>query len=296
MARELVFCVFYGLLALLITSANIVNIVIFCGRKLRRKRTNFLFISLAVVDLLVGLLALPLIITVTLTLSVEVGVVSYRVDIITGLISIFTLAVISLERMYAIRWPFRHRTVSQRAYILAVCIPWILVIAGVIIAELIADRHLSRILISCSLILPLIITLNSYFVIWRKKRTLSQHRSALQEVQERNLAKTLLIVIGAFVVTWLPFQVINTYSIACRYMTSCKLPPEIIIYIIVFLRFSNSFVNFIVYSLRIPDFRGQLGKMYQLCRKSCNSREEDLPIPAAERGFQVQEDCGANKC
>ena len=288
---------FYGLLALLITSANILNIVVFCGKKLRRKRTNFLLINLAVVDLLVGILALPLLIyTKTLTSSEKVQFVSRHADMITSFTSLFSLAVISLERMYAVCWPFRHRTLSSRAYILAVCTPWILVIAGIILVELVADifaeQHLANILISCSLILPLIIICISYFVIWKKQRNssqqnLSQHRSALQDAQERKLAKTLLIIIGTFVVTWLPFEVINTYNIACRYRddnASCKLPP-VIMHITVFLRFSNSFVNFIVYSLRIPEFKEQLRKMCHLCRKSCTRQEDVLPaapVPLAE--------------
>ena len=54
MAGELIRCVFYTLLAILITSVNVLIIVIFSREKLRRKRGNYLLISLAVADLLVG--------------------------------------------------------------------------------------------------------------------------------------------------------------------------------------------------------------------------------------------------
>ena len=146
MAEELILCVFYTFLAILITSVNVLIIVTFSREKLRRKRSNYLLISLAVADLLVGVLVLPLFITVTLTRpSPQIASLSYLLDIITGLASIFTLAVISLERMYAVCWPFLHQKLSQRSYLFALCMPWALVVSGTVIG--IADDYLSDVLI-----------------------------------------------------------------------------------------------------------------------------------------------------
>ena len=284
MAGELILCVFYTLLAILITSVNVLIIVIFFREKLRRKRSNYLLISLAVADLLVGVLVLPLFITVTLTRpSPQVASLSYLLDIITGLASIFTLGVISLERMYAVCWPFLHQKLSQCSYVFASCMPWALVVSGPVIGRLIADHYLSDVLIITSLLLPLTIICSSYVAIWRKLGNSVQrnHRPALQLAQEKKLAKTLLMIIGVFVVTWLPFEVINIYIIACR-RTSCNQPhvnPVIIpiLYVTVFLRISNSFMNFIVYSLRMPDFKQQLCKTLQPCSNFCISRQDTSP-------------------
>lgn len=170
MAGELILCVFYTLFAILITSVNVLIIVIFSREKLRRKRSNYLLISLAVADLLVGALVLPLFITVTLTRpSPQVSSLRYLLDIITGLASIFTLAVISLERMYAVCWPFRHRKLSHCSYIFAVCMPWALVVSGTVIGRLIADDYLSEVLIITSLLLPLIIICSSYVAMHLEK-------------------------------------------------------------------------------------------------------------------------------
>lgn len=283
MAGELILCVFYTLFAILITSVNVLIIVIFSREKLRRKRSNYLLISLAVADLLVGVL-LPLFITVTLTRrSPQVASLSYLLDIITGLASIFTLAVISLERMYAVCWPFGHQKLSQCSYIFALCMPWALVVSGAVIGRLIADHYLNDVLIITSPLLPLIIICSSYVAIWRKHSNSMQrnHRPALQLAQEKKLAKTLLMIIGVFVVTWLPFEVINIYIIACR-RTFCNQPyvnPVIIpiLYVTVFLRISNSFMNFIVYSLRMPDFKQQLCKTLQPCSYFCISRQDTSP-------------------
>ena len=263
---------------------NVLIIVLFSREKLRRKRSNYLLISLAVADLLVGALVLSLFITVTLIRpSPQVSSLRYLLDIITGLASIFTLAVISLERMYAVCWPFRHQKLSHCSYIFAVCMPWALVVSGTVIGRLIADDYLSEVLIITSLLLPLIIICSSYVAIWKKHGNSMQrnHRSALQLAQEKKLAKTLFIIIGVFVVTWLPFEVINIYIIACR-RTSCNQPhvnPVIIpiLYVTVFLRISNSFMNFIVYSLRMPDFKQQLCRTLQPCSNFCISRQNTSP-------------------
>lgn len=109
------------------------------------------------VDLIIGSVAVPLLIAVNFSSSVDVKSVSLHVDIITGLTSIFTLAVSSLERMFAICWPFRHRTLSRRAYIFAICIPWIsLVIGGTLTMKLAYyDRDVTSVHISSFLVLPL---------------------------------------------------------------------------------------------------------------------------------------------
>lgn len=221
-------------------------------------------------DLLVGVLVLPLFITVTLTRpSPQVASLSYLLDIITGLASIFTLAVISLERMYAVCWPFLHQKLNQFSYVFASCMPWALVVSGAVIGRLIADRYLSDVLIITSLLLPLTIICSSYVAIWRKHGNSVQrnHRPALQLAQEKKLAKTLLII--------------NIYIIACR-RTSCNQPhvnPVIIpiVYVTVFLGISNSFMNFIVYSLRMPDFKQQLCKTLQPCSNFCISRQDTSP-------------------
>ena len=272
MATALVFSALYGLLAVLITSTNVLIIAIFSGRKLRHKKSSVLLLGLAVVDLTVGLVAVPLLIADNLlgSSAAHVTLATFYVDVITGLTSIFTLAVISLERMCAVCWPFRHRTLNPRIYMFTPCLPWILVISGAIAARLANDRNVTNVLIPFSLVLPLITICTAYFVIWKKQQGSLQHRSALQEAQERKLAKTILIIIGAFVATWLPFLIANIYVIACNDSTSCDTLtiPLTVLYIIVFLRLSNSFVNFLVYALRIPDFREHLCKIFHRTRQN----------------------------
>ena len=115
----------FGFLATLIVAGNILNIWMFSKLR-RRKRSSFLLIGLGVADLLVGGLAIPLFIAAFESASITTWRVFNIVDMFTSTSSIYTLAVISLERMFAIGWPLRHRTANFRVYIYAISIPWII--------------------------------------------------------------------------------------------------------------------------------------------------------------------------
>ena len=116
----------FALLAILIIIlGNFFSICVF-HRKTSRKPYYLLLISLAVADLMVGLFAIPLFIIGSITEYPYLRwLVPTSFDAFTGLTSIYTLAVISLERMFAIVCPLRHRTLTSRNYIYAIAIPWI---------------------------------------------------------------------------------------------------------------------------------------------------------------------------
>ena len=100
--------------AFLILTGNSVAVYIFWSIWKRLKRTSYLLINLAVADILVG-------IALILWLWDGIAAISGRdigdnvnkaaivIDALGLLSSISSLALISLERMDAMLWPFRHR-------------------------------------------------------------------------------------------------------------------------------------------------------------------------------------------
>ena len=202
------------------------------------------------------------------------------VDICTGLTSVFTLAVIALERMYAVGWPLRHRTLSLRAYKFAIVTPWILA-ATVTSIRVLRDYHLIgltgfRVVISVSPSAPSLVICSAYCVIWRKgKKGMNNHNQQIQG--ETKLAKTLFLITGASLLTWLPFQIITISGSSL----SSGINVFGIIYIIKLLQFSNSLVNVIIYPFRIPEFKSALQRMLRgfvtpCSRRASRRRTEDL--------------------
>ena len=247
----------FGLLATLIVVGNILTIWIFLKQR-RRKRAYFLLISLAVADLLVGVLAVPLFMAAYHTSSIRLRICYAAVDVFTGITSIYTLAVISLERMFAIGWPFRHRTVQCRVYICAIVIPWItattITIMGMIrFYNIIKQEHFLYFLVLPQST-PLLVMSSAYCVIWKKQK--SPMASQNHVAREAKLAKTLLLITGASLLTWLPFQILNVLANLDSTLNFPNLMGTV--YIIKLLQYSNSIVNVVIYPFRIPEFKNTL--------------------------------------
>ena len=253
----------FGLLAVLIIFGNFFTIWVF-HRQGSRKRSYFLLISLAVADLMVGLFAIPLFIKNNSTEhSYLWRLVSKSFDVFTSLTSIYTLAVISLERMFAIVCPLRHRTLTSRNYIYAIAIPWM--VAAVFVTVLILYsyeiiKHPSyRFLLLLFQTTPLLTMCVAYFSIWIKRKStmgIQNHRAA----RESKLANTLFLVTGASLLTWTPFQVFNNLLSFDRLRISLTL-----LYLSRILQFSNSLVNVVIYPLRIPQFKTTFKNIIHYC-------------------------------
>ena len=275
---NIVWSLCFGLLATLIVVGNLLTIWIFLKQRLR-KRAHYLLISLSVADFLVGLLSVPLYITINaisylgMSLSLLWINLYQFTDIFTGIASMFTLAGISLERMYAIGWPFQHRALTFRVYIFAIVIPWILAAIFTFIKLLL---HLSIITLESfvySLIVfqstPLLVICIAYFVVWKKQATMMGNQNRV--VREIRLAKTLFIVTGASLSTWLPFEILNLLLYFCDTDFS---NINITVHIIKFLQNSNSLVNVIIYPFRISEFKNNLLQMFHYCVGHCERSNE----------------------
>ena len=253
----------FGFLATLIVAGNILNIWTFLKLR-RRKRSSFLLFGLGAADLLVGGLAIPLFIAAFESASITTWRVFSIVDVFTSTSSIYTLAVISLERMFAIGWPLRHRTANFRIYICAISIPWIIAAIFIVLTDeylnfIIRDRVIYFLVLFP--VTPLLVMCVAYFVIWRKQKSpICNHNNIIRETK---LANTLLLITGASVFTWLPFHIINILVNFHVFPSFSHL--QLTVFIIRVLQYSNSFVNVIIYPLRIPEFKNFLLHLLRCC-------------------------------
>ena len=277
---NIVWSLCFGLLAALIIVGNLLTIWIFLKRRLR-KRAHFLLVSLAVADLLIGLITVPLYIAINTALyfgQLLGKSLSEFTDIFTGIASISTLAAISLERMYAIGWPFPHRNPNFRVYMFAIAIPWIVTSIFTSIRLLLYLSIITLKAFMYCLILflstPLLVMCIAYFVAWRKQKTMMGNRNHV--VRETRLAKTLLIITAASLLTWLPFQTLNLLVI--RGELGGFPNANMIFNIIKFLQFSNSLVNVIIYPFRITEFKNGLLQILRCWASSRNRRNEVAPM------------------
>ena len=263
MEWNIIWSLCFGLLAAAVISGNIVTITIFLKRR-HRKRAHFLLISLAVADLLVGLLTIPLYISLQYVFDDDLIIVAVTdfMDMFTGFTSIFTLATISLERMYAVGWPFRHRIQGSRFYIFVISVPWILSLVAAsteIVLQYVLVRSLTfTFILIVSMFTPIIITCTAYFFLWKKEKSRASVSQQNHQLQDRKLAKTVALITGAFLLTWLPLQIL---LVAINFCISCRQPSTVVRHFMKLLQYGNSAVNVVMYAVRDKDYRRTFGAM-----------------------------------
>lgn len=261
-------CSAFILASLLIIVGNLLIIFLFAVNKRLRKKSLFLVISMAFADLMLGILSVPIYIlfigsSYDLWRAEEVMsnysfFISHAVtDTVFAQASLISAAAISGERFYAIYWPLKSQTVTKRAYRIVLVIVWTLAI--VISSAAMALSHLASHKLAvnawapyASILTFIICAFN--FSIWRKLqhgRVASQQQN--RALHNKRLTKTLLIASGLALLSWLPLIITSVLHV---HGISISLRDNLLVNLI---NFSNSFINPVVYVLRITEFRNALG-------------------------------------
>ena len=264
----IVLCAALIYVCILIVAGNLLTIVLFAVNKRIHKKSLFLVINMAFADLMLGAVTLPIYIYLVggnfhvwtdqpggLWDSESFSNLHIIVDTAFSQASLISAVFISCERFYAIYWPFKHRTLSSRAYRIVMSTVWILALfisalqwTG--LSKLISYKHAFYIWTPYILILTFIVC-GCNIGIWRK----FQHRSVASRQQHRNsvnkrLTKTLLFVSALALLSWFPLIVTNFLIVVCHVSV-----PRKFYHMVNILNYSNSFVNPMVYAFRIPESR-----------------------------------------
>ena len=262
-AKGIAFCVCFILALVLIVVGNVLTIFLFAVNKRLRKKSFFLVINMAVADLFLGAVSLPI-------YTYLVGGMSqlwttewdtsrenfYRfVDDFFMQAALMTEVMISIERLYAIYWPYKHRALSKRSYYMLTLTVWILaVVASLVLFALFLTANNNGFLYFW---LPY--TLTQTFIvcgcniaICRKFQQSSNASQQQNRAASRNnrLTKTLFIVCLINQLSWLPLIIMNILILfhVCETSGWPYFAANV-------LNFSNSFVNPIIYAFRIPEFK-----------------------------------------
>ena len=113
--EDIVSDVLFCLLAVLIVFGNSLVIGAFKVNRRLRTTTNLLLMSLAVADMLIGSISMPLWVYISITSTFKGHIyIFYQIfDVICGVSSILNLTAISLERCYALIAPIKHRNIRK---------------------------------------------------------------------------------------------------------------------------------------------------------------------------------------
>ena len=277
-----VFVLFYVLLwteAIFICIGNAFTIFVFWQKRLCLQRTYYLLLNLTVADLLVGVVQVISLATRSVPFlftepDYNLNIYHYSflfssLTILFSWCSVFSLAVISVERVYAVLRPLRHRTLNTRVYVGGIVLVWV---AGIFAAVLfmlrpifpaVVDIRLSTILINLTLLFSLSVICISYLLMRSGiSRGVAIFDSQIRGSIARNikLSKTLLIIISISLICWLPAVLLYTVIYVCP---NCILEVVKVMLTATVLHHANSVINPIVYTYRMPMFREALRTLFR---------------------------------
>lgn len=130
-SEAVVWSVLFIIEAFVIVMGNLFSIVKFAGSGQHLKCSSYLLINLASADIVVGACAVPTFVYL-IGGQGQLWCFSYKpgtdiftaMDVFSGLASILSLTLVSLERLSATLWPLNHRLLNTRVYILAIATAW----------------------------------------------------------------------------------------------------------------------------------------------------------------------------
>ena len=260
---------FFLLEAVLIIAGNFLTIGLFAKEKKLRKKSLLLVVNMAFADLILGAVSLPLYVFLYIGPSYRLWKcdTSYKtmrigsdvVYVTVSQASLISAVCIACERFYAIFRPLKHRTLSLKAYFIVIVIIWTLAMLVSAVCNtanyLISYKAAKYAWMSFPLLFLFIICLCNIgiYSAFHKRKVSSQQEN--RESQTKRLTVTLLLVSTVSLLSWLPLVTANYIF----FVQNITIPNGLLIYnIINILNFSNCFVNSVVYSLSIPEFRQSL--------------------------------------
>ncbi|XP_022796679.1 adenosine receptor A3-like [Stylophora pistillata] len=273
---------------LAIVILNLFTIIVFVKQRHLQRRSTYLIIHMAIIDLLAGAVSGPLIVYDILGLYCDLRKETdtiYPLAHFFPMASIVNLAVISLERMHVTIFPFEHRVIERRVYGIVIAAIWFLTslreIVDFVLYETQGNSHLaisfSTITLASFGSLSLILICVSYISIFIQVRfspTPQQHGATNRESK---LTATILIATFASLLTWLPvttFRVVKYLHVGLlsgcytqRFSFHIKMTLAALVG-------ANSLANPIVYAIRMPEFRAGIVKMF--CRSPSTTSEADI--------------------
>ena len=266
---------FYVILAIIIILGNTLVITAFATDRRLRTTTNEFLVGLAVSDLLVGVISIPIWIYLSIcqldgsfTTNIPLEMIFSTMDVFSGCSSVLQLTAIGIERYFAITQPVNHRTCNKRVYHAIILIIWVysFVIAGLYPVQRISHwgKEYTLVVFTTCCAVPGSIILFVYVRIFQAARNATRNRvhperrcegrTCIQA--ERKIAATIAIITLLFLFAWLPFYVATMVAIFC---SNC-LPNSFwgvtrLVRFVKWMHFCNSAVNPAVYAYRNVDMR-----------------------------------------
>ena len=266
--------------AVLIIVRNSLAIFVFRTQTFRQRRTCLLLINLSAADLLVGVAeSVNLAAKKIPTRGQDGDATSPFLPflIFASCTSIFFLALISLERVCAVLWPFRHRVWSLQIYVCCIITVWFIgLVFGVLLLLSLYFKEVNwgyvLATIHVCLFVCFLVSCISYVKIRRRVICTPREQNTFNtsnhlDARSARLSRTLFGIFAISFLLWLPAVVVYVAKNFCQ-----RCIPPVLDEFVHSLRLANSMVNPLVYSFKLPAFKNALGRLWRRWRQNIEIR------------------------
>ena len=265
----------FGIEAVAMVTLNALVIIIYLRERRLRKCSMYLVINQAVADIFVGGFAIIACCFLGSMcdywainyFSIAFFVFVFAFQYFFPLASLLNLTAISLDRTHATFRPFKHRLVKEKIFGVVIAAVWIT--AGLFTTSIVltfqdefSTFEFKDVLLPyfSFFLLCLLIILVSYSSIAIKIVCGNQPHHHGATNRERKLTKTLFIVTVVSLLLTLPFVIFRILDLL-SFHTVASLSPQAwrrLNLSLLFLLFANSFVNPVLYTFRMSEFKRAL--------------------------------------
>ncbi|XP_036815308.1 trace amine-associated receptor 13c-like [Oncorhynchus mykiss] len=282
--------IFFSLISAVTVFLNVLVIISISHFKQLHTTTNLLILSLAVSDLLVGLIVIPVLTVAIMESCWGFGkyfcAFQFYITFLCTSLSLGNLVLISIDRYVAVCDPLLyHSKITTTRMMCCISITWCccIIYDAVIIKKVVNVQVLSRCLTECfifegitwvnitdlviTMVVPCSIIITLYmkiFVVARSqaRKVFSKEAASVSGVKtvqanksERKAANTLSIVVVNYLICWIPSLFIFSFSVLFDNFSS---------FFIIFLPLVNSLINPIIYAFFYPWFKVTVKRILNL--------------------------------
>ncbi|XP_020628776.1 histamine H2 receptor-like [Orbicella faveolata] len=271
-----------------IVTLNLCTIIVFIRNRNLRKRSTYLVINLAVVDMFVGGFVVY---TMFYWSGVHCNLFTWRsigkwtlnilqvFSVFFPLSSLTNMTIIALERVHATYRPFKHRLLKKWLYGVIIAVGWItagLVIVTYVLLALFSKLNHHVYLRTTFYLICLLIIFISYTSIAIKVRCGAQPQHHDATSIERKLTMTLFIVTFVSLLLCLPLLIFHYVLFITKFkILSFSVGFHLECALLV-LFFANSLVNPILYTIRMPEYRSALLALFR--KQPQQQRQVAVPL------------------
>ncbi|XP_070980180.1 trace amine-associated receptor 13c-like [Oncorhynchus clarkii lewisi] len=283
--------IFFSLISAVTVFLNLLVIISISYFKQLHTTTNLLILSLAVSDLLVGLIVIPVLTVAIIESCWGFGeyfcAFQFYITFLCTSLSLGNLVLISIDRYVAVCDPLLyHSKITTTRTICCISITWwcCIIYDGVIIKKVVNVQVPSRCLTECfifegitwvnitdlviTMVVPCSIIITLYLKIFavarsQARKVFSKEAASVSGVKtvqanksERKAAKTLAIVVVNYFICWIPsLFIFSFFSVLFDNFSS---------FFIIFLPLANSLINPIIYAFFYPWFKVTVKRILNL--------------------------------